>query len=155
MRHYQPKLSLVLATAGLLFLAACGGDDPMDPDHDDHAGEVEGVTLSLSGQTVASYDGDSGAWTGELEVEPGEETAHISVQFVDHDGHAVTRTSPSPSSSRIRPANSGDTCTAWPRATPRSPSASCTAPSGRDTRTSSPHPSTCTCTSTRHHHGDG
>ena len=90
MRHYQPKLSLALATAGLLVLAACGGDDPMEPDHDDHAGEVEGVTLSLSGQTVASYDGDSGSWTGELEVEPGEETAHIGVQFVDHDGLAVS-----------------------------------------------------------------
>ncbi|MXW68152.1 MAG: hypothetical protein F4Z72_14295 [Gemmatimonadales bacterium] len=90
MRHLQPKLTFALVTAGLLVLGACGGDDPMDPDHDDHAGEVEGVTLSLSGQTVASYDGDSGAWTGELEVEPGEETAHIGVQFVDHDGHAVS-----------------------------------------------------------------
>ena len=91
MRHLQPKLPLVLATAGLLVLAACGGDDPMDPmDDDHHAEEVEGVTLSLSGQTVASYDGDAGSWTGELEVEPGEETAHINVQFVDHDGHAVS-----------------------------------------------------------------
>ena len=90
MRHFQPKLTLALATAGLLVLGACGGDDPMDPDHDDHAGEVEGVVLSLSGQTVASYDGDAGAWTGELEVEPGEETAHINVRFVDHDGVAVT-----------------------------------------------------------------
>ncbi|MXX79212.1 MAG: hypothetical protein F4Z33_09780 [Gemmatimonadales bacterium] len=90
MRHLQPKLPLALVTAGLLVLAACGDDGPMEPDHEDHAEEVEGVTLSLSGQTVATYDGHDGAWTGELEVEPGEETAHISVQFVDHDGHAVT-----------------------------------------------------------------
>jgi len=88
-RHLQTKLPLVLATAGLLVLAACGGDDPMEPMDDFHAEEVEGVTLSLSGQTVAAYDGHDGAWTGELEVEPGEETAHINVQFTDHDGHAV------------------------------------------------------------------
>ena len=45
--------------------------------------------LVLSGQTIASYDGHDGEWTGELEVEPGEETGHISVRFVDHDGMAV------------------------------------------------------------------
>ena len=90
MRHFKPKGPLALLTAGLLVFAACG-DSAMEPDddHDDHGGEVEGVTLTLSGQIVASYDGDDGAWTGELEVEPGEETAHISVQFVDHDGTAV------------------------------------------------------------------
>ena len=90
MRHFQPKLPFALLTAGLLVLAACGDDGTMDPMEDDHAGEVEGVVLSLSGQTIASYDGHDGAWTGELEVEPGEETAHINVQFVDHDGHAVS-----------------------------------------------------------------
>ena len=90
MRHFKPKLPIALLTAGILVLSACG-DSATEPDddHDDHGGEVEGVTLTLSGQTVASYDGDDGAWTGELEVEPGEETAHISVQFVDHDGNAV------------------------------------------------------------------
>ena len=56
MRHLQPKLPLALVTAGLLVLAACGDDGPMEPDHEDHAEEVEGVTLSLSGQTVATYD---------------------------------------------------------------------------------------------------
>lgn len=93
MRHFQPKRPFALLTAGLLVLAACGDSATEPHDHDDdedHAEEVEGVILSLSGQTVASYDGDDQAWTGELEVEPGEETAHINVQFVDHDGHAVT-----------------------------------------------------------------
>jgi len=91
MRLFQPKLPFALLTAGLLVLAACGDDGTMDPmdDHDDHAGEVEGVVLSLSGQTIASYDGHDGAWTGELEVEPGEETAHIQVVFVDHNQQAV------------------------------------------------------------------
>ncbi|WP_419948949.1 hypothetical protein [Candidatus Palauibacter sp.] len=90
MRHFKLRLPLALLTAGVLVLSACGDSmtEP-DDDHDDHAGEVEGVTLTLSGQTIAAYDGDAGSWTGELEVEPGEETAHITVQFVDHDGRAV------------------------------------------------------------------
>ena len=47
------------------------------------------MILVLSGQTVASYDGEDGEWTGELEVEVGEETAHINVRFVDHEGDPV------------------------------------------------------------------
>ena len=93
MRHFQPKRPFALLTAGLLVLAACG-DSAMEPhDHDDeedHAEEVEGVILSLSGQNIAAYNGDTGQWTGELEVEPGEETAHIQVMFVDHNAQAVT-----------------------------------------------------------------
>lgn len=91
MRHFQPKLPLTLLTAGLLVFAACGDDSPMDPgdDHEDHAEEVEGVILSLSGQQIAAYDGETGQWMGELEVEPGEETAHIQVEFVDHNAQAV------------------------------------------------------------------
>lgn len=92
MRHFKPKLPFALLTAGLLVLAACG-DSATDPDdHDDeedHAEEVEGVILSLSGQPIAAYNGDTGQWTGELEVEPGEETAHIQVAFVDHNAQAV------------------------------------------------------------------
>ena len=33
---------------------------------EDHAEEVEGVILVLSGQTIASCDGHDGQWTGEL-----------------------------------------------------------------------------------------
>ena len=91
MRHFQPKLRFALLTAGLLVLGACGDDSPMDPggEQDDHAGEVEGVILSLSGQNIAAYDGGTGQWVGELEVEPGAETAHIQVVFVDHNAQAV------------------------------------------------------------------
>lgn len=91
MRNFQPKLPFALLTAGLLVLAACGDDGTMDPedDHEDHAQEVEGVILSLSGQPIAAYNGETGQWTGELEVEPGEETAHIQVVFVDHNAQAV------------------------------------------------------------------
>jgi len=90
MRHFQPKLPLVLLTASLLVLSACG-DSTTEPeeDHEDHAGEVEGVVLSLSGQTFASYDGETGRWTGEMEVEAGEETSHIAVVFVDHNQQMV------------------------------------------------------------------
>ena len=86
MRHSRLKLPFALLTAGILALSAC--ESATEPE-EDHAEEVEGVMLVLSGQTIASYDGHDGEWTGELEVEPGEETAHISVRFVDHDGAAV------------------------------------------------------------------
>ena len=52
---------------------------------DDHGEEVEGVQIWLSGAMIASYDGETGSWTGELEVHEGEETAHMDVRFVDHD----------------------------------------------------------------------
>lgn len=91
MRHFMRKLPLALLTAGLL-VAACDSSTTEPDDHDDdddHGAEVEGVTLTLSGQVIASYDGEDGAWDAELEVEPGEQTARISVQFVDHNGNAV------------------------------------------------------------------
>lgn len=71
------------AVAGTMVVAACG-DDPIAPD--EHA-EAEGVMLRLNGVTIATYD--EGAWTGELEVTVGTETAHIDVIFMDHDGNAI------------------------------------------------------------------
>lgn len=87
MRNTRPTMPLALLTAAIFSITACSS--ATEPDEDEHGDEVEGVNLVLSGQTIASYDGDSGSWTGELEVEPGEETAHIGVQFVDHNGQAV------------------------------------------------------------------
>lgn len=66
--------------AGTLALGACG-DDPTGPD--DHA-EPEGVVLRLNNQVLASYDGST--WSGEVVLTVGQETAHISVQFVDDHG---------------------------------------------------------------------
>ncbi len=86
MRHSRLKLPFALLSAGILALSAC--ESATEPE-DDHAEEVEGVILVLSGQTIASYDGHDGEWTGELEVEPGEETGHISVRFVNHDMEPV------------------------------------------------------------------
>jgi len=86
MRHPGLKLPFALLSAGILALSAC--ESATEPE-ENHAEDVEGVILVLSGQTIATYDGETGTWTGELEVEPGEETAHITVRFVDHDGDAV------------------------------------------------------------------
>lgn len=76
--------------AGLMMvsaLALAGCSDTTEPD-DEHA-EPEGVELVMGGQVIASYDGDTQRWTGELEVDVGEETPHISVRFIDHDGDAI------------------------------------------------------------------
>ena len=91
MRYFQPKLPLALLTAGLLVLSACGDSatEPEDEDHDEHAGEVEGVILSVSGQVIAQYDGHDGEWTGMLQVGPGQQTPRIAVEFVDEEGHEV------------------------------------------------------------------
>ncbi len=77
------------ALVGTFVLGACSDDDPTGVD-DDHGDDVEGVALVLNGQTIASYDGDSARWTGEMEVVVGEETAHIDVRFVNGNGDAVT-----------------------------------------------------------------
>lgn len=84
-RSYRKPL-LTLAVAGAVGLGACS-DDPVGLD--DHEDEVEGVELVLNGAVIASFDGDSRTWTGELEVDEGEETAHITVRFIDHDGNAI------------------------------------------------------------------
>ena len=56
---------------------------------ENHGEEIEGVQIWLSGAMIASYDGDTGSWTGELEVHEGEETAHMDIRMVDHDGVEV------------------------------------------------------------------
>ncbi len=75
----------MLATLPAFLLFGC--ESATEPD-DDHA-EPEGVELVLSGAVIASYSGDTQTWTGELEVDVGEETAHITVRFVDHDGDPI------------------------------------------------------------------
>jgi len=77
-------LARVAAMVFALALVACGTTDP-DPGHP----EAEGVELVVSGRVIASYDGDTQKWDGELEVDVGEETPHITVRFVDHDGEPV------------------------------------------------------------------
>lgn len=86
MRHSRLKLPFALLSAGILALSAC--ESATEPE-EDHADEVEGVILMLGGETIASYDHHDGEWTGELEVEPDEETDHITVRFVNHDMEPV------------------------------------------------------------------
>ena len=80
-------LSLIV---GSLLLSACGDSTTgPEPEPVDHAENVVGVQLVLSARTVATYDGPSGTWSDEFEVEVGEFTAHIDVRFVDANGVAV------------------------------------------------------------------
>ena len=50
--------------------------------------EIGGGVLAMGAETIASYDGDSGIWTGELIVDD-ERSDRIDVRFVGHDGTAI------------------------------------------------------------------
>ena len=76
---------VVLGLIGMAALAGC--DD--DPTNVEEHPEPEGVQLVLNGQTIASYDGGTQTWTGEMDVDVGTETAHISVQFLDGNGNVL------------------------------------------------------------------
>jgi len=69
-------------------MAALAGCDDDPTAVDDHP-EPEGVQLVLNGQTIATYKGDNQTWTGEMDVDVGTETAHISVQFLDGNGNVL------------------------------------------------------------------
>lgn len=75
------------ALAGALVLGACSSDPT---GVHDHADDVEGFALVLNGAVVATFDGDERTWSDVLEVDEGEETAHITVRLLDHDGDEVT-----------------------------------------------------------------
>ena len=77
-----------LTLAATFALAAC--DDSGTGLDEDHGGDIEGIELVLSGATIATYDAAGRTWTGEMEVQVGNETAHIDVVFVDADGDPVT-----------------------------------------------------------------
>ena len=84
-KHRKNRLAALTVVAFAAFSAAC--DDPVVPP-DQHA-EPEGVQVLVDGTVVATYDGDAQSWTGELEVEAGEESGMVEVRFVDHDGDAI------------------------------------------------------------------
>jgi len=81
------KTWMALVLVGAVGVAACS-DDPTGLD--DHADDVEGIALVLSGAVIATFDGDTRTWTGQLTVAAGQETAHIDVRLLDHDGDPVT-----------------------------------------------------------------
>lgn len=44
----------------------------------------------MSGTVIATYDGATQMWTGEIEIDVGMETEHISVYFLDDGGDRIT-----------------------------------------------------------------
>ena len=84
-KTHARTLGTALALWTLIGAGACS--DPAGLD--DHA-EPEGVVLRIGAQVVASYDGDTRQWTGDLSVAAGQSTGQIAVAFVDHDGDPVS-----------------------------------------------------------------
>lgn len=76
-------LAAVAALVSALALAACGTEPG-----EEHPEAVK-VELRESGQVIASYVAETGRWSAELEVDEGEETAHISVRFLDKDDKVI------------------------------------------------------------------
>jgi hypothetical protein len=81
--YRTPVLALTLV--GGLALAGCGDDVTGVDEH----GDAVGVELVMNGVVVATFSFVSNTWTGEMEVAEGEETPHISVNFVDEDGDVI------------------------------------------------------------------
>lgn len=79
---YAAKTALyVLLLTGLF--AACSNSTSSDDD--DHHSEPAGFVLKLNGQNVVTQLPE-GTVTGEFELEPGDETALITIFFLDEDG---------------------------------------------------------------------
>ncbi len=79
------RVALALSMAGAIALVGCG-DDPVGPD--EH-GDAAAVNLVMNGTMIASFSFATNAWTGEMDVDVGTETPHISVDFVDADGDVI------------------------------------------------------------------
>lgn len=79
------NLPFAVLAAFALVLAACESSTEVEEEHY----EPEGLELVMGGLVIASYDGETQRWTGELEVDAGEETPHIAARFVDHDGDPI------------------------------------------------------------------
>ena len=86
MRTSHYRQSFTALALGTLAFAACSSDPTGIDDHS----EPEGVELVMNGTVIAAYEGDPPTWTGEMEVDAGTETLHISVYFLDHDGDRIT-----------------------------------------------------------------
>jgi len=82
MKKLIGNLATVAAIVSVLALAACGTTDPEHP-------EAVKVELVISGRVEATYTASTATWTGELEVDEGEETAHITVRFLEEDGTVI------------------------------------------------------------------
>lgn len=80
-RFSAAALALLTAVA----VGACD-DDPTSPGEEHQ--EPAGVRITLSGVTLVTVQGNT--VTGTLTVAAGQETAHMSVVFLDDDGDPIT-----------------------------------------------------------------
>ena len=78
-----------LAAVAILSVPALNGCGEFITEPEEEHAEPEGVQISMGGRVIASYDGETQDWTGQLEVDAGEETPHITVTFVNHEGDAI------------------------------------------------------------------
>lgn len=79
--------TLLIALGAVLFTAiSCSNPASSDDDDHDHHEEPVGAVLTMNGQEVASYEGETGEVTGGIEVNAGEETTLITLWFVADDG---------------------------------------------------------------------
>ena len=63
-------------------------DNPVDSEHEEEHAEAVGLIVRDSGTEIVRVE--SGQVTGEIEIGPGEETALLSVRFIDEDGYLFT-----------------------------------------------------------------
>lgn len=77
--HTLKTLSVI--TLGALLFVSCNNSTSSEEEHS----EPEGFRLKMNGQTIIEQLPDA-TLTGEFELEPGEETALITIFFIDHDG---------------------------------------------------------------------
>ena len=78
---YSAKTALTLLLVTGLFISC---DNSTGDDHDDHS-EPAGFVLKMNGADIITQL-PGGTLTGEFELEPGEETALITIFFLDEDG---------------------------------------------------------------------
>jgi hypothetical protein len=76
-------LSILAGISILVFiLSSCGSDNPVEPSEEHF--EAIGLFIIASGDTIVKYQG--GTVTGNIEVAQGEDTALLSVKFIEEDG---------------------------------------------------------------------
>jgi hypothetical protein len=73
---------LLLIVAGLI--SACSNSTSSDDDHEHK--EPAGFKLEMNGQTLVEQMPGETSVTGEIELQPGEETDLITIQFIAEDG---------------------------------------------------------------------
>ncbi|MGB0347512.1 MAG: hypothetical protein ACPGGA_08505 [Balneolaceae bacterium] len=73
----------LFSVLGLFVLSACSNStSSSEEEHSD----PEGFRLTMNGQTLIEQLPGSSTITGEIELEPGQETDLITIQFLDDDG---------------------------------------------------------------------